>query len=349
MRHGIEQELQIVNSANFELCAGHVDDLAQAVRPRADSLNVFADFGRDFYDTQLEYWIGIFDSPFQLRDMLRVFRREVAEKARDMGLRVMACGVNPLITTKRPGEVFGEHHHVGVRTAREAINLHNLLRLFIPELIAFSANSPFYAGKREPFESYRLHRSAHCRCPPHLTQRDMMKLRWCSHSFSGVPERMWDVTPFAKGGRCTVEVRLFDAQPRCERSMAIAAVLQALAAKLITDEVDLDALVDPQSAWMDELKRNREEAIRSGIRSRLSLSTRPVLPLVDDMPAIEALNELQAWLYDELDIFGDDGESAVIDIVESEICLCEEERDSRDHCDATEYAGEMVRLTMEAE
>ncbi len=349
MRHGIEQELQVIDPESHRLCAGHVDALAQSVRPRAGSLNVFADFGRDYYDTQFEYWIGIFDSPYQLRDTLRVFRREVAAQAKTMGLGLMACGVNPLMATQHAGESFGEHHHIGVRTAQEAINLHNLLRLFIPELIAISANSPFYTGERKPVESYRLFRSPHSKCPPHLSQKDMMKLRWCSHSSAGASERMWDVTPFTKGGRCTVETRLFDVQPRCERSMAIAALLQALAAKLMTDDVDLDVLADPQYAWLDELNRNRTSAIRCGIRATLNLSTRPVFPLDDELSASDALQELFNWLYDELERFGDDGESAVIDIVESEMSLCVEEHDFREKCDASDYAREVARITMEGQ
>ena len=347
MQHGIEQELQIVSLETKKLCSGRIQELVERVRPRAEDLNVFADFDRDFYDTQLEYRIGIFSSAFELGEKLAIFRREVTKQAEQLDLGILACGTNPLCRANK-GENFGEHHHIGVPSSRNALLLHDLLRLFIPELISFSANSPFYGGSPQPYQSFRLNRSPHSSCPPHLDSEDEMKIRWISHSPLGVGERMWDVTPFTKRGLCTVEVRLFDVQPRITRSVAIAGLLQALAKKIEGGTLDnQEMLLSDKWAWNDGLNLNRESAIRDGIGASFELHDRPVLPLGNEVRAEDALSSLIEWLDDELEAQGDDGEAALTDVVSSELSLCREQYETRQNIKADEYAAWIYAATRE--
>ena len=51
--------------------------------------------------------------------------------------------------------IFGLHVHVGLSTADEAIAVANALRTWLPELLALSANSPFWQGRDTGLASTR--------------------------------------------------------------------------------------------------------------------------------------------------------------------------------------------------
>ncbi len=133
--------------------------------------------------------------------------------------------------------IFGLHVHVGLDTRIASVPLMNQLRTWIPHLIALSSNSPFWAGRYTGLKSYRT-------------------IVWKRFPRSGVPELFdstadfdryvtslidtgcidngkriwWDIRPhpFFK----TIEFRCCDMPATFEDMMAIAALCQALVAKL---------------------------------------------------------------------------------------------------------------------
>src|SRR5919197_1539537 len=52
--------------------------------------------------------------------------------------------------------IFGLHVHVGMRSGDEAIWVANALRTWLPELLALSANSPFWQGRDTGLASTRI-------------------------------------------------------------------------------------------------------------------------------------------------------------------------------------------------
>ena len=346
VKHGIEQELQIIAPGSLELVHGRVGDLLQRLRPRQET-NQFADFGQDGYSSQLEYWVGIFATPGELLGKLTAFRRAVVEEAQTLGLGIMGCGVNPLSTTLQPGENFGEHHHLGVESVRHALLVYSMLRFFVPELIAFSANSPFHGGESQNVCSFRLHRTHHCMCPPRLSREDVAAIAWLSHTHTGQPERMWDVTPFVKMGRGTVEARLFDVSPSCRRSAAFACLLQGLTARVYDHEQRL--MSEPQE-FITSLAANRAACIASGLDAILDLRRRPILPLDSGIMAREALYEALRFCRDEIAQLGRGAGGPRFDAVgcvEQEIERRHREVVTYGALNARAYAEEMVRQTRE--
>ena len=92
--HGVEQELQIVG-ARGELLRGRRDSLSAEVAALLPS-NVFAGHGPDAYSSQFEYWVGIMPDLSQLENFLRSFRAAAVKGAKAAGVRLLACGTNPI-------------------------------------------------------------------------------------------------------------------------------------------------------------------------------------------------------------------------------------------------------------
>jgi len=169
------------------------------------------------------------------------------------------------------GLVFGLHVHVGVDSPQTAIACANGLRTVLAELLALSANSPFWQGhvtglassRAKVFEGFP--RSG---IPPafgsfeefeELVERGMQ-----THCFPEYTHIWWDVRPHPALG--TVELRVCDAQTRIESVGAIAALTQSLVASFAAD-LDRDCLTSLQPALL--LEENKWRATRDGLHARL--------------------------------------------------------------------------------
>ncbi len=147
---------------------------------------------------------------------------ELEEEFQDVGRSILICGL---------------HVHVGIDQHELAVPLMNQLRTWIPHLLAFSSNSPFWLGRYTGIKSYRsvvwkrfprsgipsefANTAAFDHYVEHLMQTgciDNAKKIW------------WDVRPhpFFR----TVEFRICDMPATFEDTIAITALCQALVAKL---------------------------------------------------------------------------------------------------------------------
>jgi len=133
--------------------------------------------------------------------------------------------------------IYGLHVHVGIPSADEAMYVFNGICEYLPALLALSANSPFWQGELTGLQSSRskifdsFPRSG---IPQSFTDwADYESLMLRSINAGAIDDYTyvwWDVRPHPAFG--TVEVRICDAQTRVEDSLALAALVQALAAWL---------------------------------------------------------------------------------------------------------------------
>ncbi|MHA1606065.1 MAG: glutamate-cysteine ligase family protein [Candidatus Freyarchaeota archaeon] len=193
------------------------------------------------------------------------------------GVKFITTGLNPLMEYQQ-GLSFGDHHHIGVPDPGYRLSVYNLIRAFIPHLVALSVNSPFVAGRPTDIvtmkdgrlqapgciRSIRLQLNARQLGPddpqhyiPHLTSLDES---FFERVVGRTPARMCDMYPFTRFN--TVEIRVFDSQISVIRKVALAALLQALAlkAKKLHDGGELIPEVDSET-----LIKNRRSAIRWGL------------------------------------------------------------------------------------
>ena len=200
---------------------------------------------------------------------------------------LLPIGLNPMETRVRSGLTCGEHHHIGVPSFLRA-PIYNLLRNFIPHLIALSTSSPFLNkqpsskinlreknGKQQVISrgvhSYRLMHNTG-QMGPNLPQYlpiigDITTREEFANQVKKTPpdDRMIDMFPFTDYS--TIELRFFDAQPWTENRLAIVLLIQAIAQKA-KDLIKSKTTIPTASS--KSLYENRRKAIQYGLLAQFS-------------------------------------------------------------------------------
>jgi carboxylate-amine ligase len=190
----------------------------------------------------------------QLEDL----RRRVRETAESKGLTIGSAATHPfarwedqrIVERERYREIvdalgfvvrqellFGLHVHVGIDDADKAIHVANGMRVHLPLLLALSTNSPFWRGQATSWVSSRtplFRLLPRVGIPPRFDgwHEYCERIQFMVEA-GAIPDYTflwWDVRPHPNLG--TVEVRSCDAQTRLEHTIAITALIQAMAKEL---------------------------------------------------------------------------------------------------------------------
>ena len=242
---GVEEELLLVDE-NLRLAPE-----AEAVLEKA-SPALSERVSSEIFTEQIELKTGICGGAGDAFDQLTEARRGVAEA----GFRMIGAGVHPAeewgeprlvaspryeVVKKDLGTLLktppcGLHVHVGIPDPESAIAIANAFRLYLPVLQALSANSPFREGSDSGHASIRtsvVRSYPRFQVPRHFRDyEDFCEVADQLIAAAGVDDYTyiwWDVRPHPKLG--TVEVRALDVAAAAATSTAIAALIQAIAAK----------------------------------------------------------------------------------------------------------------------
>jgi carboxylate-amine ligase len=189
---------------------------------------------------------------------------------------------------------FGLHVHVAIQGADRAVKVSDGLRTYLPELLAWSASSPFVENVNTGLHSARTQIFTRffprCGLPDVYgdwnTFADYVGLLYDTGSISDPTEMWWSVRPHL--GFPTVEIRISDAQPLQEEVISLAALSYSLAARIARALDEGEPLLLPPNR---ELEENFWRAIRWGLSGDLiDLRTRQV------RPARAAIEELIEWV-----------------------------------------------------
>ncbi len=134
--------------------------------------------------------------------------------------------------------VYGLHIHVGIANPELAIALMNQVRSWLPHLLALSTNSPFWAGRLTGIKSYRsivwrrIFRSGipEVFLSHHDFEQYVQRLVQAGHIDNG-KKIWWDIRPHPHFP--TLEFRICDMPATLDDTLALAALCQALIAKLV--------------------------------------------------------------------------------------------------------------------
>ena len=137
---------------------------------------------------------------------------------------------------------FGLHVHVGVDSGDKAVMICDRILRHLPTLLALSASSPFWEGRKTGLQS---HRSKVMEGLPTAGMPTLMR-NWSEYVWlvnhmvdtgfiNTIREIWWDVRPHHAFG--TVEVRVCDMPGNLEDTLAISALIQCLV-KALSDEID---------------------------------------------------------------------------------------------------------------
>ncbi len=294
---GVEEELLLLD-ADCGLLADGQSVLDRIDPERRDSVST------EIFATQIEMKTGIcLDAGQAVRELVEV-RRAVA----DTGARLMGSGVYPggagepqLVERARYETVKRDlasllstppcalHVHVGMPDPETAVAVANAMRHHLPLLAALTANSPFRDGGDTGMASAR---ASVVRSYPRFEMprafrdyEDFVRVADQLIAAAGVEDYTyiwWDVRPHPNLG--TVEVRGMDVQPRAEQNAAVAALIQALAAK----EIDRPGA---PGLTREAIEESYYQAGRYGLQARL---------MVDDHTAAPALEVARGTLAEAL-------------------------------------------------
>jgi glutamate---cysteine ligase / carboxylate-amine ligase len=249
---GVEEEFQIVDPATWEL-RSHVSELL------ASSATVFGDhIKREMHQSIVEVGTKICANVGELAEEIIRTRRDLADAAERVGLRIAAAGTHPFSNwmdqVLSPGEryqniveemgqlarsllIFGLHVHVAVPDRTTMIDLMNEARYFLPHLLALSTSSPFWMGRDTGLKSFRttvFRRFPRTGIPDHFGSwaeyEEYVKLLVDLHCIDDAKKIWWDLRPHPVFG--TLEFRICDVPTSPHASIAIAALAQAIIVKL---------------------------------------------------------------------------------------------------------------------
>jgi carboxylate-amine ligase len=189
---------------------------------------------------------------------------------------------------------FGLHVHVGIQGADRAVAVCNLLRNFLPELLALSASSPFVEGVNSGLHSARTEvftrMFPRCGVPDAYDGWDgferYVRFLYETKSIDEHTQLWWSVRPHL--AYPTVEIRICDAQPDLAEAQSLAAVIYTLAARLARAHDDGEPIALLPHRLIEE---NMWRAIRYGLSGELI-----DLPTRDVRPARAHLERLLEWI-----------------------------------------------------
>ena len=246
---GVEEEYMLLDPTTYDLVQ-HIDTVLTAV-----SEGEFVErIGPELMQSVLEISTPVCHTASDMDGELRKLRTYVTDIAREQGLRVGSAGTHPFslferqrITARdryrnlvdqlqyvaRRELIFGLHIHCAVDDADKAIAIIGALLVHLPELLALSANSPFWRGEVTGLSSSRqMVFAAFPRSGPPPRFRDyadyaevvgQLEKTGCIADYTHI---WWDIRPHARFG--TIEMRVMDAVTRVEDTVALAAYVQAL-------------------------------------------------------------------------------------------------------------------------
>ncbi|MCX8005314.1 MAG: YbdK family carboxylate-amine ligase [Burkholderiaceae bacterium] len=252
---GVELELQILNTYDQDLSSSADDLLALLKRaPFPGSVTP------EMTQSMIEIATGVHTRHDALLAQLRAIRDTLLAAAERLNVELAGGGTHPFQRWfeqrifDRPRfqqlsglygylakqfTVFGQHVHIGCRSADEALFLLHALNRYVPHFIALSASSPFFQGVDTLFDSARLNSvfafPLSGRAPFVLRWDDFEQGYFRKMESTGVVKSMkdfyWDVRPKPEYG--TIELRVCDTPLTVERAAALACYLQALCRHLL--------------------------------------------------------------------------------------------------------------------
>jgi carboxylate-amine ligase len=246
---GVEEEYMLLDPTSFDLVQ-HVDTVLTAMQEGEFTERV----GPELMQSVLEISTPVCRTAGDVESELRRLRSYVTETARSQDLRVGSAGTHPFslferqrITARdryrnlvdqlqyvaRRELIFGLHIHVAVDDPEKAIKVTSALLLHLAELLALSANSPFWRGEATGLASSRqMVFAAFPRSGPPPRFNDysdyaevvgQLEKTGCIADYTHI---WWDIRLHPRFG--TIEVRVMDAVTRVEDTTALAAYVQGL-------------------------------------------------------------------------------------------------------------------------
>lgn len=311
---GIEEEYQIVDPKTGTLRSYITQSLEEDHRV----LREFA-YEPRMRQSIVEIGTKVCRTPAEAAEELANIRRGVAALATKNGLSIMAAGTHPfhvpdenvytldkepLIGTMAQSQnnlqqhlTFSTHVHITIEDRQFLIEAMNISRYLLPHILSLSASSPFWMGRDTGFDSYRnvfLRNFPRTGVPRTFASwsdyTELIDTLTRTNCVNDGNDIWWDVRP--NWTYPTLEFRICDVCTRIEEAVCVAAIFQAIIAKLWKLRRDnMTFRVYPH----DLIEENKWRAARSGLNGRLIDFGKE-----SEMPARDLVGELVNWFIDDV-------------------------------------------------
>jgi carboxylate-amine ligase len=249
---GIEEEFQIIDPETREL-RSHITEMIEEGR-----MMLGEQVKPEMHQSMIEIGTGICNNIQEARADLINLRRTVSDLAGRNGLRIAAASTHPFSSWKdqkiTPDQhyealinemqflaqsllIFGMHVHIGIDDREAQIHLMNASRYFLPHLLALSTSSPFWIGIQTGLKSYRsevFKKFPRTDIPDYFSSYsefdNYVNLLLKTGCIDRPKKIWWDVRPHPHFP--TLEFRICDIPSRVDEVIALAALIQAIIAKL---------------------------------------------------------------------------------------------------------------------
>ena len=309
---GIEEEYQIVDPTTGELRSYITEILEEGKMLLREQVKP------ELHQAMVEIGSEVCQTPGELRTELVRLRRTIMELAGKNGLKIIAAGTHPFSSWLEqeitPQErymgvkqdmqelaqrllIFGTHVHVGIEDREFLIDAMNVARYFMPHVLALSTSSPFWMGRTTGLKSYRsiIFRNFPRSGVPRIFSswqdyQYLVNTLVATHSIPDSSKIWWDVRP--NHSYPTLEFRVCDVCTRVDEAIAMAAIFQAIIAKLWKLRRDnMTFRVYPH----DLIDENKWRAVRYGIEGKLIDFGKQ-----EEKPARDLIRELIGWFIDDV-------------------------------------------------
>jgi carboxylate-amine ligase len=313
---GIEEEFQIVDPKTREL-RSHVSEILEEGK-----LLLGEKIKPEMIQSMIEVGTGVCANIQEARADLSRLRFIISDLAHNKGLEIVAASTHPfskwseqeiydgarykllvdeLQMVARSLLIFGVHVHVGVPDLDRRIQIMNAARYFLPHVLALTTSSPFWLGFNTGLKSYRsevFKKFPRTEIPDEFesyqqyqTYVDLLIKMNCIENGSKI---WWDVRPHHLFP--TLEFRICDIPTRVDDTIAIAALFQAIVAKLnLLTEGNLGFRVYHRRLILE----NKWRAIRYGLDGKLL-----DLGKQKEVPVRDLIRELLEFVDDVVDPLG---------------------------------------------
>ena len=249
---GIEEEYQVVDPETREL-RSYITQILDRGR-----MILLEQIKPEMHQSIVEVGTVPVRTAAEARAEVVKLRGTIAALAAQHGLRIAAAGTHPISSwmsqeitpfDRYKGVVdemqdlalqlliFGMHVHVGMPNNSVAIDLMNVVRYFLPHILALSTSSPFWMGRNTGFKSYRsaiFSNFPRTGIPPSFVSysefEGYINLLISTNSIDNGKKIWWDMRPHPTFG--TLEYRVADICTRVDECIALAALMQAIVVKV---------------------------------------------------------------------------------------------------------------------
>jgi carboxylate-amine ligase len=197
---------------------------------------------------------------------------------------------------------FGLHVHVGINGPDRAVRVNSALRNYLPELLAYSASSPFAEGVFTHLHSTRTEiftrMFPRCGIPDAFADwnewESYVRFLYATGSVTEHTQIWWSVRPHLVFP--TIEIRICDAQPELGEARALAALCYSLTARIARALDEGEPLPSHPHRLLEE---NLWRALRWGLSGELIDFERG-----ESIPARARLEQLLEWMRPVADELG---------------------------------------------